>query len=39
VSPNPRTQPKSFYVVIDQNDSGTTLGSRTLTMVTLSAPD
>ena len=31
----PRTQPKSFYVVIDHADGGAALGERTLTMVTL----
>ena len=31
----PRTQPKSFYVVIDRTDRGAALGERTLTMVTL----
>jgi hypothetical protein len=31
----PRTQPKSFYVVIDRIEGGATLGERTLTMVTL----
>jgi serine/threonine protein kinase len=31
----PRTQPRSFYVVIDQSDGGAMLGARTLTMVTL----
>jgi hypothetical protein len=35
VSGAPRTKPKSFYVVIDQTDSGPALGGRTLTMVTL----
>ena len=40
VSANPRTQPKSFYVVIDQSESGgATLGARNLTMVTLQPPD
>jgi eukaryotic-like serine/threonine-protein kinase len=40
VSANPRTQSKSFYVVIDQSESGgATLGARTLTMVTLSPSD
>jgi serine/threonine protein kinase len=34
----PRSQPKSFYVVIDHNDSGgAQLGAKTLTMVTLPA--
>jgi hypothetical protein len=31
----PRTQSKSFYVVIDQSEGGALLGARTLTMVTL----
>jgi serine/threonine protein kinase len=31
----PRTQPKSFYVVIDRTEGGAALGERTLTMVTL----
>jgi len=35
VSNAPRTQTKSFYVVIDQREGGTPLGARTLTMVTL----
>jgi serine/threonine protein kinase len=39
VSGAPRTQPKSFYVVIDRTDSGPALGARTLTMVTLQPPD
>jgi hypothetical protein len=40
VSAGPRTQPKSFYVVIDQSESGgATLGARNLTMVTLPPPD
>ena len=40
VSANPRTQSKSFYVVIDQSESGgATLGARNLTMVTLQPPD
>lgn len=34
-----RTQPKSFYVVIDQSEGGANLGARTLTMVTLQPPD
>jgi serine/threonine protein kinase len=38
VSGAPRTQPKSFYVVIDRTDSGAALGARTLTMVTLQPP-
>ena len=39
VSSQPRTQPKSFYVVIDQADSGPALGARNLTLVTLLPPD
>jgi eukaryotic-like serine/threonine-protein kinase len=35
VSAKPRSRPKSFYVVIDQTESGSPLGARTLTMVTL----
>ena len=35
ISGAPRTQSKSFYVVIDRSDSGPALGARTLTMVTL----
>jgi protein kinase-like protein len=35
VSASPRAQPKSFYVVIDQTDTGAALGERNLTMVTL----
>ncbi|HEY2464248.1 MAG TPA: protein kinase [Steroidobacteraceae bacterium] len=31
----PHAQPKSFYVVIDHSEGGATLGTRTLTMVTL----
>jgi eukaryotic-like serine/threonine-protein kinase len=38
ISGSPRTQPKSFYVVIDRSDSGAALGARTLTMVTLQPP-
>ncbi|MEP6883253.1 MAG: protein kinase [Gammaproteobacteria bacterium] len=34
-----RRLPKSFYVVIDQAESGAALGARTLTMVTLQPPD
>jgi serine/threonine protein kinase len=34
-----RTQPKSFYVVIDQSEGGAATGARTLTMVTLLPPD
>jgi len=40
VSANPRTRTKSFYVVIEQSESGgATLGARNLTMVTLPPPD
>jgi Protein kinase domain len=35
VSASPRTQPMSFYVVIDRTDAGAALGERNLTMVTL----
>ncbi|HEY6619295.1 MAG TPA: protein kinase [Steroidobacteraceae bacterium] len=35
----PHTQPKSFYVVIDQSEGGAALGARTLTMVTLLPSD
>ena len=35
VSNAPRTQAKSFYVVIDRSEGGTPLAGRTLTMVTL----
>ncbi len=35
VSAAPRSQPKSFYVVIDRTDTGAALGDRNLTMVTL----
>src|SRR5450631_1876836 len=31
----PRTQQKSFYVVIDQSEGGAVVGARTLTMITL----
>jgi serine/threonine protein kinase len=34
-----RSQPKSFYVVIDQSEGGAATGARTLTMVTLQPPD
>ena len=34
-----RGPPKSFYVVIDQDESGPALGSRNLTMVTLQPAD
>jgi serine/threonine protein kinase len=39
VSNRPRSQARSFYVVIDQTESGATLGPRTLTMVTLLPSD
>ena len=39
VSNAPRTQSKSFYVVIDQSEGGAALGARTLTMVTLLPTD
>ena len=39
VSNRPRSQARSFYVVIDQTESGATLGARTLTMVTLLPTD
>ncbi|MEO7208711.1 MAG: protein kinase [Steroidobacteraceae bacterium] len=39
VSNAPHTQSKSFYVVIDQSEGGATLGTRTLTMVTLLPSD
>ncbi len=40
VSATRRSPPKSFYVVIDHgDDSGATLGSRNLTMVTLLPPE
>jgi serine/threonine protein kinase len=39
VSDRPRTQARSFYVVIDQTESGASLGGRTLTMVTLLPSD
>jgi serine/threonine protein kinase len=35
VSAIPRTQPMSFYVVIDRTETGAALGERNLTMVTL----
>ena len=35
VSNRPRSRARSFYVVLDQTESGATLGARTLTMVTL----
>ncbi len=34
-----RSQPKSFYVVIDRTEAGAALGARTLTMVTLLPSD
>jgi eukaryotic-like serine/threonine-protein kinase len=39
VSGKARSQPISFYVVIDQADSGPAMGARTLTMVTLLPTD
>jgi serine/threonine protein kinase len=39
VSNRARSQARSFYVVIDQTESGATLGARTLTMVTLLPSD
>ena len=39
VSNRPRSQARSFYVVIDQTESGAALGARTLTMVTLMPSD
>ncbi len=39
VSDLPRSQPKSFYAVIDRTESGAALGTRTLTMVTILPPD
>jgi eukaryotic-like serine/threonine-protein kinase len=38
ISGTPRSQPKSFYVVIDRTESGAALGARTLTMVTILPP-
>jgi hypothetical protein len=35
LSKAPRTQSKSFYVVIDRSEGGAALGARTLTMITL----
>jgi serine/threonine protein kinase len=36
----PRSQPRSFYVVIDRTESGgAALGAKTLTMVTIQPPD
>ena len=39
VSASRRSPPKSFYVVIDQSDSGAAVGPRALTMVTLQPPE
>lgn len=39
LSNTPHTQAKSFYVVIDQTEGGASLGTRTLTMITLQPPD
>jgi serine/threonine protein kinase len=39
LSKAPRTQSKSFYVVIDQSEGGAAPGARTLTMVTLLPSD
>ena len=39
VADHPRSQPKSFYVVIDKTESGAAVGARTLTMVTLLPPE
>jgi hypothetical protein len=39
VSNAPRAQAKSFYVVIDNSDDGSTVAGRTLTMVTLLPSD
>ena len=38
ISGTPRSQAKSFYVVIDRTESGAALGARTLTMVTILPP-
>ena len=38
VSDQPRSQSKSFYVVIDRTESGPALGARTLTLVTILPP-
>jgi hypothetical protein len=38
VTDAPRSRPKSFYVVIDQDASGPPLSGSTLTMVTLQPP-
>ena len=38
VSGQPRSQSKSFYVVIDQAESGPAMGARTLTLVTIVPP-
>jgi serine/threonine protein kinase len=37
VTDTPRSQPKSFYVVIGPAETGASLGQRTLTMVTIAA--
>jgi hypothetical protein len=39
VSDLPRSQPKSFYVVIGPAETGASLGPRTLTMVTILPPE
>jgi hypothetical protein len=39
VSDTRRSVPKSFYVVIDESESGAAMGARTLTMVTMLPPD
>jgi serine/threonine protein kinase len=39
LSKAPHTEPKSFYIVIDQSEGGAPLGARTLTMVTLQPAD
>jgi len=39
VSDAPRRRAKSFYVVIDQVESGAAMGARTLTMVTILPPE
>ena len=39
VTATPRSRSKSFYVVIDQSESGAALGARTLTMVTIQPAD
>jgi hypothetical protein len=38
VSDSTRQQPKSFYVVISDPSDGATLGARTVTIVTIPAP-